>query len=529
MRIAAVGDSVNWGQGLKHPTKFNALKDEEKYIFKIVEWLQDEGIAQPMDRADFRAHSGAIIGTDSDVNKPATFKRENSKDPNHYDLYYGEIPDDYPTILGQLKQIKDSQSVDLLFINGGANDVGILESIKFEPTFRKVLTAVDTYAKERVSILLKEARKTCPNAIIVYTGYYPGLSSDSDIPLSTMAILKDLEIVPSLAYLVYIHPLAYLLELFVKTQLPRIKNQGVIFHKRMLGKFREQIAEFNSNRDPQTPPILFSPSGFSASNAMFATNQYVTPPDSDPNKTVGAARKKLCGEVPESLSGFMCTEAYVAHPNAKGASKYFSELKKRLEKHLNFSLREHLEGMDPTLSSINQFRDKYKFAPADSLRGLTDVLWLDSVTIDYELTIIGLEIPIMLDKYGNAVIDTGEVDPNTKRYDEMMRLENTIQNGTMLVDFGFNQGFETIKYYYNPKVIDNYTIDLYGNERLSNLQYIEIRLPQYYELLMFTLDMSIKINGYKFKTLKLDKGSFLASREKNGPSPKYYYHRIVDI
>ncbi len=62
MRVAAVGDSVNWGQGLKRPFSWNNLENEEKYIFKCVDWLRKEGVESKLDQADFLAHSGAIIG-----------------------------------------------------------------------------------------------------------------------------------------------------------------------------------------------------------------------------------------------------------------------------------------------------------------------------------------------------------------------------------------------------------------------------------------------------------------------------------
>src|SRR5690606_9327739 len=233
MRIAAVGDSVNWGQGLSVPVNWNTMKNEQKYIYKCIEWLQKEGRVKKVDQEDFLQHSGAIIGNASEARKGPMRAMSQADNVGLYKKYYGEIPDSYPTVLGQLQRLKNSKTIDLLFINGGPNDVGITKSAEFAGTFQEALLEVDKFASSRVASLLKEARRLCPTALIIYTGYYPALSPESSIPL-VRSLLVDINLAPTLSYLSYLHPVSWFIELFKLSQTPRIKRQGLIFHKRML-------------------------------------------------------------------------------------------------------------------------------------------------------------------------------------------------------------------------------------------------------------------------------------------------------
>jgi hypothetical protein len=490
MRIAAVGDSVMWGQGLMPPLSNIDFEDEEKFVFKIVEWLKNEGKVQKIEMADFLAHSGAIIGTPNEVNHQAFLSRNEAPNKKAYDNFYGEIPEEYPTVLGQLNNLKNSSTIDILIINGGPNDVGIFNSIEFSEAFNKGLELIDEVASIKLPNLLKEASKKCPNAFIFYIGYYAAITKNT----SNKLISKDLNILaPSLRYI----PIDKIL--FMGGFDERMKEQGMIFHQRILVKFREQIAIFNEKRNPSSFPILFCPSGFGNSSAMWAPNQNIFTFDHDTG--VSGMRKALCeaiqgkfiskifseyahkykinlGDVISELEvrkveNLFCEIAYVAHPNRKGAEQYYRQLKKRIEVQLNFSLRNHLESMDTSISSLRKLKGKYPFVPLISLRGLSDVLWLDVISIGYHKSGSSYSIPGFLST----------------------------------LDFDFGWGYEMLS---NQKGL--FVLDLMDRKRLSSLKYVKIRMPEFERLVRkFSIDFYIKINGYSLPYIELTEKSFKKS------------------
>lgn len=504
MRIAAVGDSVMWGQGLMHPLKTSNFEDEQKYVFKVVEWLQNEGKVQDFDRADFLAHSGAKIGSKTDPLLAPKLTRDGANNKMEYDRYYGEIPDRNPTVLWQLKKLKNASSIDILLINGGPNDVEITESVSvvdpITDNFNEALKKIDRVAELRVSHLLTEARKTCPNAIIIYTGYYPGLSPDSDIPLS-VSISNILTIGPSFGLF---GGLILLADVYLRSQLPRIKRQGIEFHQRILAKFREQIAKFNEKRDALSGPILFCPSLFGSSNSMWANNEFVSSIGNDPNLKVSISRKNLCSQIhqlklldpfyskpttiAEKLGNLsVCSEAYIGHPNKKGAEQYFKELKKRIELQLNFSLRNHFKAIDSTTTSIRKLKDKYPIIPLKSLRGLSDFYWIEVIAVNCRIT--------------------------TPNPDFLIKSHYLVFLNTVMFDFG--SGYRQLR-----GEGGRFVLELSGSS-IKTLTHLKIRYLKIYPNILnipptatssnISLEVSIQINGYQIRKIKLNRNSFKES------------------
>lgn len=480
MRIAAVGDSVMWGQGLMPPLKTSNFEDEQKYVFKIVEWLQSEGKVQVFDMADFQAHSGAKIGSKTDPLLPPKLTRESANNKTEYDHYYGEVPDRNPSVLHQLKKLMNGNAIDLLLINGGPNDVEITESVSFSSDFTKALEKIDRVAELRVSYLLAEARKSCPNAIIIYTGYYPALSPDSDIPLGINLVNALTPLAPTL---VFLHGIWLLGELYLRSQLPRIKKQGILFHQRMLSKFREQIAQFNVNRDPTTLPILFCPSGFGSSNTMWARNSFVSELEHNPNQTITDIRKNICSEI---QAGKLCEIASACHPNKKGAEQYYRQLKKRIEIQLNFSLRNHFKAIDSTITSTKKLKDKYPIIPLKSLRGLSDFYWMEVIAVNCSLT--------------------------TSNPDFLIKSHYLVFLNTVMFDFG--SGYRQLR-----GEDGRFVLQLSGSS-IKNLSHLKIRylkvpsipnIPPTATSSNISLEVSIQINGYQIRKIKLNRNSFKES------------------
>jgi lysophospholipase L1-like esterase len=109
-RIVTLGDSVTWGQGLPEAQKFDSMvRDALGHRFPGGVSLQRF------------AHSGAVIAAN-----PVTGNSAN-----------GEVPVSRPTIVEQCDGFSDSpDTVDLVLVNGGINDVGVTKILIHSISFR---------------------------------------------------------------------------------------------------------------------------------------------------------------------------------------------------------------------------------------------------------------------------------------------------------------------------------------------------------------------------------------------------------
>jgi len=154
-RMAVLGDSVPWGQGLLNQHKYHTLIENEL----LKSYDVDKGVL---------AHSGATIGVGV-----TTWRTTD-----------GEVPISYPTIIQQYESYSDSpESVDLVLVNGGINDIDIrtilnplTDSSDLSDDIRQ-----HCYADMLILLQLIGTKFTSANAKIVVTGYYPILSSQSEV------------------------------------------------------------------------------------------------------------------------------------------------------------------------------------------------------------------------------------------------------------------------------------------------------------------------------------------------------------
>src|SRR4051794_30730468 len=170
--MICLGDSVMWGQGLQDSHKFSA---------QVEDWLRSKLQGRLVNRYVY-ARSGATIGPDKDVPDRA------HAEPWMNDRRYEEVPASWPWVQEQVSVAKsdlDSRVgaafIDLVLLNGGANDMGItalLDSSKTPDQIRQMST--DKVAGQ-MPALLQSVGYTFPNAKILVTGYYPVISEDSDL------------------------------------------------------------------------------------------------------------------------------------------------------------------------------------------------------------------------------------------------------------------------------------------------------------------------------------------------------------
>ncbi len=157
-RLAVIGDSVAWGNG---------LNQEHKYYNLVAEWLRTNQ-GKPVEIIVY-AHSGAVISGASG---------ECVKDAN---LNSGS-----PSLMKQAENIPNN--IDLILVSGGINDVGIaniLDPKTSEDTIRSRSEDIQEPMKE---LLMYLTNTTKPEAKIIVTGYYPLITEDSKLGLKDRAV-----------------------------------------------------------------------------------------------------------------------------------------------------------------------------------------------------------------------------------------------------------------------------------------------------------------------------------------------------
>src|SRR5712671_5158526 len=127
VRMVTFGDSVTWGQGLLDPQKLHTI------IATHLGFAPAETLLV--------AHSGAIIGADA-ADRP---------DPR----LHGEVPHPFPTILQQITRYNTPDTVVLIIINGGINDVGVTTILNPLTSVAKLQHLTDNACRVDLQTLLR--------------------------------------------------------------------------------------------------------------------------------------------------------------------------------------------------------------------------------------------------------------------------------------------------------------------------------------------------------------------------------------
>ena len=128
--------------------------------------------------------------------------------------------------------------------------------------------------------------------------------------------------------------------------------------------------------------------------------------------------------------------------------------------------------METSISSLRKLKEKYPFVPLTSLRGLSDVLWLDVISIGYhKSSSLGYSIP-------SGFLST--------------------------LDFDFGWGYQKLT---NQKGL--FVLDVMDRKRLSALKYVKIQMPEFEPIVIkLSIDFYIKINGYPLPNIELTEKAF---------------------
>ena len=155
INMLVLGDSVMWGLG---------LKTEHKSWYQVKTWLSTTTGRVVVERIE--AHTGAII-EGQDV-------AENLKLPD------GEVNVAVPTVNDQvnrsLRFYVDGSKVDLVLVNGCANDVGTRNLLNAAMSTSEIRQVTEVKCGVPVEKLLRKITSSFVNARVIVAGYYPFFS-----------------------------------------------------------------------------------------------------------------------------------------------------------------------------------------------------------------------------------------------------------------------------------------------------------------------------------------------------------------
>ncbi len=288
-RIVTLGDSVPWGQGLLEAEKYDAMvRDTLASTFP-------GGVS--LERL---AHSGAVIGAS----------------PTQGNFADGEVPVARPTIIEQCDGFANSpETVDLVLMNGGINDVGVATILNPLALFPSLASRVHSACHDAMLTLLRKvsAKFTKPSCKILVTDYYLILSDLSD-PLGIAGYLG-------------MHGIA------VPSFIAEAEFQDIVVD-RCEEFFADSTAQLqqavNGANDPR---ISLVPSGFTAANAVFvAGTSLLFGLDAllRPLDPVADRRHAQCeitfNQPLQVTQREQCFRASAGHPNPAGAVQYKNQI-----------------------------------------------------------------------------------------------------------------------------------------------------------------------------------------------------------
>ena len=287
--LLAVGDSVNWGQGLLWTNKMSTL---------VAQALQP---TLPGLEVVMRAHSGAIIGAGATVG---------------LNRVHGEVPVGYPTILDQIEHYeKDAADVRIVLVNGGINDIDIRIILNpFVPLATlSALTIEHCYDSMRTLLQSAAARFPGPEVPILVTPYYPILSPNSkpfDIPM--LLAQQGLALPPWITLTPGPNP---------------IVERCMQFWKESTESLTRAVDDVNA--EAGTNRVLLVDPGFTDANAIFAEDPWLfgvsNAAGMPAEDEVIPERRLACNAAipPHDVLGReQCYRASAGHPNRKGAERY---------------------------------------------------------------------------------------------------------------------------------------------------------------------------------------------------------------
>lgn len=327
LRVAIVGDSAMWGQGLRLEHTFARLgateiAEQMNESLEVIEGLGIEpGRGHPRSGAKIKARLQGPIKIGGVVD--ATFERPDDEvvlpsgrvvegrpgdrtkfcltfpdgavitddaemegilsggDESAAARLYGEHPAPFPTVTAQVRDLigeQEGSTVQLLLLNGGINDIDFEDVLDPEgPGLGEIGQMIESIFHDDLRELLRLARRVCPNALIMVVGYFSVFSDDSDRgqleslfkyiadkPAWQVAYNDFVQEIPALRDVLNLVGLGKDIEGLIETAVRRSVQAAALAH------FWTQrtVAELFDGRGK--PGIVFATPAFRPENALFA-------------------------------------------------------------------------------------------------------------------------------------------------------------------------------------------------------------------------------------------------------------------
>jgi hypothetical protein len=210
---------------------------------------------------------------------------------------YGEVPAPFPTVLGQVNLVQDAvgATIDVALVDGGINDINVEDIVNPEVAPHQWVEQWDgqirSVGHDDVLDLLGRVRRKCPNALILYFGFFAPMSYASNTGNIRALFKWETD-----------DPIGWFLNgIFgcedVNAAILEAVTRAVWLHGRWQYWTRQAVADANSGDALHgAPGVLFVPSGFTPDNSAFGQNPYLWShyqplPATDP---AAATREKNC-------------------------------------------------------------------------------------------------------------------------------------------------------------------------------------------------------------------------------------------
>lgn len=336
VRVACFGDSVMWGQGLTNPDKFKTLIAQALSVqLKKTAGITYDGsrsgaaiLGSASGRADFVDTYPELFPNGTGLN---AFKANSASDGVGKDEtpawgLYGEVPSTYPTISAQVDLLSaaDGRNIDYVLMDGGINDAGpediVNPQVHDGAYIENYDGVISDIAYTRVLELLTRVRSKCPNAVIFYFGFYPVMSYDSNTSKIRDFFQHEFNDDFQWWFNEYIYEV---------TDINRLINQGqnraLWLHGRWQYWTRQAVAAANYS-DVGEPGVLYVPSGFAESNAVYANRPYLwqdyKDPTTDPAQATRVARipRNKYLDLMVQLAGLLPIGPSIGEPTAEAST-----------------------------------------------------------------------------------------------------------------------------------------------------------------------------------------------------------------
>jgi hypothetical protein len=310
------------------------LQEKNKFYYLVRQWLQNEVFGESRKvNLRVKAHSGSRISLHTDE-----LEKMKAAGDDFNKFHHPEINISFPSIRMQLdaarKGYKNVESVNLIMLSGGITDILVANTVNPFLSEKEMRELIHKYCSEAMSGLLEHAANSFPNAVIAVIGYYPIISTKSDVNRLSKYLFKVVK---------FPHPLQWTLtngasKQFMKILRKNMAKRSSIWVAESNREMREAIAKVNAKSEK--PRVVFVQSPITEENCYATKNSLLWQTDKDnlPNDERYSERKIECRKAFDEikyqhygkLSVRMCELAAIGHLNIEGAKAYAEAIKKSL-------------------------------------------------------------------------------------------------------------------------------------------------------------------------------------------------------